>query len=289
MLVGGYLGARFSSRLKLTASICALVTAVVAEVVCVIVVLQLFLSAGVHIIPIIVGVHPLSLLLSYATRFFWAKVSKRHLQANQRDRMLLLRLNRDVMPNRAAMTPEGAVLLSASRTIKAAIRCVGLLCVSVCCCHSLVIKCHTRMICRRGTTKTMLTRVHELRFWDSVASQRRIMRGIVYLLLGIIILFTAYMNVLYGITFTSAQNIKWLTSIGVSVAISKAVVTVYPGLFACVWVDVLVLSVPYGCTVRIQLLHIDVNLQLCSMCRLFRCPAFGHSGEDDPVFSDCTH
>jgi hypothetical protein len=60
----------------------------------------------------------------------------------------------------------------------------------------------------------MNDRSKELAIWEA-AFERRMLRAVVYVITLIFIAFFGFINLIFGVKFTSAQNNAWLTSVGI--------------------------------------------------------------------------
>lgn len=60
--------------------------------------------------------------------------------------------------------------------------------------------------------RVMKARSAELDVWNALAIERRILRALVYCVLVVLAAFFAYINLLYGATFTASQNSQWISA-----------------------------------------------------------------------------
>ena len=69
--------------------------------------------------------------------------------------------------------------------------------------------CHSARFLRK---KTLQSRFDELRVWESLNFERTVLRTAVYFLAVIMSVICAYFNLIYGVRFSAADNIHWMTS-----------------------------------------------------------------------------
>jgi hypothetical protein len=67
--------------------------------------------------------------------------------------------------------------------------------------------------CRSLKRRFVSIRDTELEAWKLLRTERIALRTIVYLLVVVVGAFAAFVNIAYGVSFTSAQNNRWLASI----------------------------------------------------------------------------
>ncbi|MDR3413412.1 MAG: hypothetical protein P4L87_21070 [Formivibrio sp.] len=63
----------------------------------------------------------------------------------------------------------------------------------------------------------MRTRTDEITVWDANADQRAFMVGVVYFMIVFLCLVLAFVNIIYGLSFTPSQSANWMSSIAISV------------------------------------------------------------------------
>jgi hypothetical protein len=56
-------------------------------------------------------------------------------------------------------------------------------------------------------------RAEEWGAWESAASERKLMRAVVYAMVLVLTLLTAFFNLIYGVKFSASQNKAWMTSV----------------------------------------------------------------------------
>ena len=83
-----------------------------------------------------------------------------------------------------------------------------------CCCLASIVRRATR---KKGYQQ----RAEELDIWESLHVERTVLRSLVYILLVIVASFTAFMNLIYGVTFSSSENKNWLTSVLIGIVTGK--------------------------------------------------------------------
>jgi hypothetical protein len=63
----------------------------------------------------------------------------------------------------------------------------------------------------RNRKQAQLTEEWDL--WESAERERAILRSVIYVVVLLMTLFTAFLNLIYGVTFTRSQNLAWITSV----------------------------------------------------------------------------
>lgn len=59
--------------------------------------------------------------------------------------------------------------------------------------------------------------------WESLHVERTVLRTMTYVLLVMAAVFMAFINLIYGVTFTRTQNYDWLTSVSVGIVTGNRV------------------------------------------------------------------
>lgn len=183
MLLFGVLGFHTVQRQRLMLSGLLVALSLLSEAAGAFLLLFLHLPDGMLCVQVVGSVQGGGLLLALST-LGWILFARRHaLHARGQSRLAIERL-RVEMDRRMRSPSQGARVMVASRQLARAMR--------------------------NYRKKVMRARVEELDAWNALAMERNVMRATVYVLLFIVAAVCAYFNLLYGATFSAAQNNAWI-------------------------------------------------------------------------------
>ena len=73
-----------------------------------------------------------------------------------------------------------------------------------------------RLLCRMMRRRNVRDRYGELQMWESLNFERAVMRVSVYLVAAVIAVVCAFMNIIYGVQFSSRANMQWIISVSIA-------------------------------------------------------------------------
>lgn len=216
MAACGYLSFHAVRALAATRALLALSAAAAWECVAAALLLGLRLPFSAHICGLVGGVHGAGIAVALLG-ICWLAYTQARLRIKQAEEQLFVRkLQADVYSKRAQALGGDDVTNTAAHVIAKAIMYarkpyrVLFLTYRVFVRASLFMCLH---MCRTLRERMLGQRSGEIRSWSQLNTARSLLRSSCYFLLVLVGAFTAYINIIYGVTFKPEENVEWVTSV----------------------------------------------------------------------------